>query len=135
MRSRDGEWRGYIGPRHVYCKWTAWLVEKCDDLGCAHTLWGYACVIQPLWLPNLLSLSGGEGKRGKVIQIQDWDHNYPGSGVLVEWESGYRNLYRLSFRGKVRPVPYPLPVKLKQEWELSTEYGSLYRIYKYNVAQ
>ena len=73
------------------------------------------CVIQSLWLPYLHFLSGGEGKRGKVIQIQDWDHNYPGSGVLVEWESGYRNLYRLAFRGKVRPVPYPLPVKLKQE--------------------
>ena len=85
-----------------------------------HICMATACVIHPLWFPYHVSLLGGEGKRGRVIQIQDWDHNYPGSGVLVEWENGYRNLYRLTFRGKVRPVPYPLQVELKWEFMCRT---------------
>ena len=39
--------------------------------------------------------------RGKVIEIKDWSVNSPKSGVLVVWDNGAKNVYRLGFEGMV----------------------------------
>ncbi|KAK4337138.1 hypothetical protein RND71_043356 [Anisodus tanguticus] len=42
---------------------------------------------------------GGNGKRGKVFDIQDWNNNCPRSAVYVVWDTGAKNLYRVGFEG------------------------------------
>ena len=37
-----------------------------------------------------------------MIEVQDWNASQPGSGVMVEWDKGYKNMYRLGYQGKVR---------------------------------
>ena len=47
-------------------------------------------------------VTGGDGRKGRVIEVQDWNASQPGSGVMVEWDKGYKNMYRLGYQGKVR---------------------------------
>ena len=42
---------------------------------------------------------GGEGKRGKVTEVQDWSSNSARSAAYVIWDNGTKNLYRLGFQG------------------------------------
>ncbi|UXI16987.1 cytochrome c oxidase assembly factor 4 [Sarcoptes scabiei] len=42
---------------------------------------------------------GGNGKRGKVTEIQDWSAASPKSAAYVIWDSGSKNLYRVGFEG------------------------------------
>jgi E3 ubiquitin-protein ligase mind-bomb len=44
---------------------------------------------------------GGCGKRGKVVGITDWNESSRHSGVMVEWDNGLKNMYRLGYGGKV----------------------------------
>lgn len=44
---------------------------------------------------------GGNGKRGKVNEIQDWSASSPRSAAYVVWDNGAKNLYRVGFEGMV----------------------------------
>nr|CAG4644619.1 EOG090X02DA [Leptodora kindtii] len=42
---------------------------------------------------------GGNGRRGKVTEIQDWSATSPRSAAYVIWDNGAKNLYRVGFEG------------------------------------
>ncbi|XP_046464606.1 E3 ubiquitin-protein ligase MIB1-like [Daphnia pulex] len=42
---------------------------------------------------------GGNGRRGKVTEIQDWSAASPRSASYVIWDNGAKNLYRVGFEG------------------------------------
>lgn len=42
---------------------------------------------------------GGNGRRGKVNEIQDWSAASPRSAAYVVWDNGAKNLYRVGFEG------------------------------------
>ncbi|KAG1650959.1 E3 ubiquitin-protein ligase mib1 [Nymphon striatum] len=42
---------------------------------------------------------GGNGRRGKVTEIQDWSAASPRSAAYVIWDNGAKNLYRVGFEG------------------------------------
>ncbi|OWA50119.1 E3 ubiquitin-protein ligase MIB1 [Hypsibius exemplaris] len=42
---------------------------------------------------------GGNGKRGKLTEMQDWSAGSPRSAAYVVWEHGGKNLYRVGFEG------------------------------------
>lgn len=44
---------------------------------------------------------GGNGRRGKVNEIQDWSAASPRSAAYVIWDTGSKNLYRVGFEGMV----------------------------------
>lgn len=44
---------------------------------------------------------GGNGRRGKVNEIQDWSAASPRSAAYVIWDNGAKNLYRVGFEGMV----------------------------------
>lgn len=44
---------------------------------------------------------GGNGRRGKITEIQDWSAASPRSAAYVIWDNGAKNLYRLGFEGMV----------------------------------
>ncbi|PSN30374.1 E3 ubiquitin-protein ligase MIB1 [Blattella germanica] len=44
---------------------------------------------------------GGNGRRGKVNEIQDWSAASPRSAAYVVWDNGAKNLYRVGFEGMV----------------------------------
>ncbi|PBC32214.1 E3 ubiquitin-protein ligase mind-bomb [Apis cerana cerana] len=45
---------------------------------------------------------GGNGRRGKVNEIQDWSAASPRSAAYVIWDNGAKNLYRVGFEGMVK---------------------------------
>lgn len=47
---------------------------------------------------------GGNGRRGKVTEIQDWSAASPRSAAYVMWDNGAKNLYRVGFEGMVSYV-------------------------------
>ena len=49
----------------------------------------------------VLLTSGGVGKRGKVVDIQDWCPTATRSAAYIIWDSGTKNLYRVGFEGMV----------------------------------
>ncbi|XP_066260387.1 E3 ubiquitin-protein ligase MIB1 [Euwallacea similis] len=42
---------------------------------------------------------GGNGRRGKVQEIQDWSAASPRSAAYIVWDNGSKNLYRVGFEG------------------------------------
>uniref|UniRef100_A0A087XXV1 RING-type E3 ubiquitin transferase n=1 Tax=Poecilia formosa TaxID=48698 RepID=A0A087XXV1_POEFO len=42
---------------------------------------------------------GGNARRGKVTEIQDWSAASPHSAAYVIWDNGAKNLYRVGFEG------------------------------------
>lgn len=48
-----------------------------------------------------LSYPGGVGKRGKVVDVQDWCPTATRSAAYVIWDNGTKNLYRVGFEGMV----------------------------------
>lgn len=40
---------------------------------------------------------GGNGRRGKVTEIQDWSAASPRSAAYVIWDNSAKNLYRVGF--------------------------------------
>ena len=42
---------------------------------------------------------GGNGKRGKVAELQDWSASCPRSAAYIVWDTGSKNLYRVGFEG------------------------------------
>jgi len=44
---------------------------------------------------------GGNGRRGKVTEIQDWSAGSPRSAAYIIWDTGGKNLYRVGFEGMV----------------------------------
>uniref|UniRef100_A0A673K4S7 E3 ubiquitin-protein ligase MIB1 n=1 Tax=Sinocyclocheilus rhinocerous TaxID=307959 RepID=A0A673K4S7_9TELE len=42
---------------------------------------------------------GGNGRRGKVTEVQDWSASSPHSAAYVLWDNGAKNLYRVGFEG------------------------------------
>lgn len=42
---------------------------------------------------------GGNGRRGKVHDLQDWSAASPRSAAYVVWDNGSKNLYRVGFEG------------------------------------
>lgn len=52
---------------------------------------------------------GGNCRRGKVNEIQDWSAASPRSAAYVVWDNGAKNLYRVGFEGMA-----DLKVKRKQ---------------------
>ena len=42
---------------------------------------------------------GGNGRRGKVTEIQDWSAASPRSAAYIIWDTGAKNLYRVGFEG------------------------------------
>ncbi|XP_028162828.1 E3 ubiquitin-protein ligase MIB1 isoform X1 [Ostrinia furnacalis] len=42
---------------------------------------------------------GGNGRRGKVNEVQDWSAASPRSAAYVVWDNGTKNLYRVGFEG------------------------------------
>lgn len=51
---------------------------------------------------NVLLAPGGTGKRGKVVDIQDWCPTATRSAAYIIWDNGTKNLYRVGFEGMVR---------------------------------
>jgi hypothetical protein len=49
---------------------------------------------------------GGNGRRGKVNEIQDWSAASPRSAAYVVWDNGAKNLYRVGFEGMVSVILY-----------------------------
>ena len=47
---------------------------------------------------------GGNGRRGKVSEIQDWSAASPRSAAYVIWDNGAKNLYRVGFEGMVSAI-------------------------------
>eukprot|EP00095_Tigriopus_kingsejongensis_P012561 snap_masked-scaffold257_size234952-processed-gene-0.11 protein:Tk12561 transcript:snap_masked-scaffold257_size234952-processed-gene-0.11-mRNA-1 annotation:"e3 ubiquitin-protein ligase mib1" len=43
---------------------------------------------------------GGNGRRGKVTEVQDWSAASPKSAAYVIWDTGAKNLYRVGFEGQ-----------------------------------
>ena len=39
---------------------------------------------------------GGNGRRGKVTEVQDWSSSSPRSAAYIMWDTGAKNLYRLT---------------------------------------
>lgn len=48
-----------------------------------------------------LTLTGGEGKVGKITEIRGWDSESGRSVANVAWQSGSTNVYRVGHKGKV----------------------------------
>ena len=46
-------------------------------------------------------ISGGEGRKGKVTDVQDWVRHAPRSAVFVVWDNAAKNLYRVGHEGMV----------------------------------
>ncbi|XP_021964204.1 E3 ubiquitin-protein ligase mib1 isoform X3 [Folsomia candida] len=44
-------------------------------------------------------VNGGNGRRGKLTEIQDWSATSPRSAAYVIWDTGAKNLYRVGFEG------------------------------------
>ncbi|CAF1355431.1 unnamed protein product, partial [Didymodactylos carnosus] len=44
---------------------------------------------------------GGDSKRGKITDLQDWSKTHPRSGAYVIWDNNRENLYRVGFEGMV----------------------------------
>lgn len=44
---------------------------------------------------------GGNGRRGKVNDLQDWSAASPRSAAYIVWDNGSKNLYRVGFEGMV----------------------------------
>ena len=42
---------------------------------------------------------GGNGRRGKVTEIQDWSAASPRSAAYIIWDTSAKNLYRVGFEG------------------------------------
>ncbi|XP_017784755.1 PREDICTED: E3 ubiquitin-protein ligase MIB1 [Nicrophorus vespilloides] len=42
---------------------------------------------------------GGNGRRGKVQDLQDWSAASPRSAAYIVWDNGSKNLYRVGFEG------------------------------------
>lgn len=42
---------------------------------------------------------GGNGKRGKLTELQDWSASSPRSAAYILWDHGGKNLYRVGFEG------------------------------------
>ena len=42
---------------------------------------------------------GGNGRKGKVTEIQDWSATSPRSAAYIIWDTGLRNMYRVGFEG------------------------------------
>lgn len=42
---------------------------------------------------------GGNGRRGKVNEIQDWAATSPRSAAYIAWDNGAKNLYRVGYEG------------------------------------
>ena len=42
---------------------------------------------------------GGNGRRGKVTEVQDWSAASPRSAAYVIWDTSAKNLYRVGFEG------------------------------------
>ena len=42
---------------------------------------------------------GGNGRRGKVSEVQDWSAASPRSAAYIIWDTGAKNLYRVGFEG------------------------------------
>ncbi|CAG9763780.1 unnamed protein product [Ceutorhynchus assimilis] len=42
---------------------------------------------------------GGNGRRGKVQEIQDWSAASPRSAAYIVWDNGSKNFYRVGFEG------------------------------------
>lgn len=42
---------------------------------------------------------GGNGRRGKVNEVQDWSAASPRSAAYIVWDNGAKNLYRVGFEG------------------------------------
>ena len=49
---------------------------------------------------------GGNGRRGKVNEIQDWSAASPRSAAYVIWDNSAKNLYRVGFEGMVCKLLY-----------------------------
>jgi len=49
----------------------------------------------------VLLTPGGLGKRGKVVDVQDWCPTATRSAAYVIWDNGTKNLYRVGFEGMV----------------------------------
>lgn len=49
----------------------------------------------------VLLTPGGVGKRGKVVDIQDWCPTATRSAAYIIWDNGTKNLYRVGFEGMV----------------------------------
>lgn len=57
----------------------------------------YYCLLGVDW--QWENQDGGNGKRGKVTEIQDWSAASPRSAAYVIWDNGSKNLYRIGFEG------------------------------------
>ena len=42
---------------------------------------------------------GGNGRRGKVTEVQDWSAASPRSAAYIIWDTSAKNLYRVGFEG------------------------------------
>jgi E3 ubiquitin-protein ligase mind-bomb len=63
---------------------------------------------------------GGNGRRGKVTEVQDWSAASPRSAAYIIWDTGAKNLYRVGFEGQADLKVCPRETESKNSAHHST---------------
>lgn len=77
--------------QYDYCKW----YEKNVSVINGHKIYNVMFQVDWQWEDQ----DGGNGRRGKVNEVQDWSAASPRSAAYVVWDNGAKNLYRVGFEG------------------------------------
>ena len=62
---------------------------------------GVLCHIYFMSQFNFSVCVGGQGRKGKVTEVQEWVGGVPRSAVFVVWDNAAKNLYRVGYEGMV----------------------------------
>lgn len=76
---------------------------------------------------------GGNHRRGKVNEVQDWSAASPRSAAYVVWDNGAKNLYRVGFEGmadlKVNDLDFARLYLLRKRKLYKAVFLSMYDIF------
>ena len=95
-RSKKISARG-IFPGASVMRGVDWQWEDQDGLSVCLSV----CVCSFVCLSSFCCCVGGQGRKGKVTDVQDWVSHAPRSAVFVVWDNAAKNLYRVGYEGMV----------------------------------